>query len=216
MVRNIFLGLAIVAGTIVVGYSMPGEAQAVVTAICPSPLPTPLRSLTNCGYASGGGAASPCPTSQVNGGCNVNVLNGDEAKSINLQVAVSGSLATASTTFLIVAGSTTQNRIVWSSGITGNAVAGVTAIYKIGQTNVSACDTNCVTWTPTITLTTTAGNITCLWGTGAPPGSYGMCGIPSGGLPLPATNPATNLYVTIGTTAPTAGTAATSYWTNPY
>lgn len=172
----------------------------------------PYGSVVN-GGGGGGASPSPCPTSLVNGGCNVNQLNGDEARANGMQVATVA-INTASTNFLLVAGSTTQARIAWGSWIGGNTAAGASATLRIGQQNVSACDTNCVTWTGTVPLSSTAGNYVCMLGPPVPAGAWGTCkdGV---GIPLPATNPATNLYVTTGTTAP-VGATAFAYWTNPF
>lgn len=150
--------------------------------------------------------------SAANGGANVNVVNGDEGRTLVLAPATSPPMNAASTIYQVVAGSTLHNEYVWGAFVTGNAVAAVTATIKTGEQSVTACDTNCIPWGPATAVAATATNNTCLWGVPVPPGAWGNCNSAIG-IPLPMTNPATNLYVVTGSTVPTAGTTTWAYWT---
>lgn len=163
--------------------------------------------------ANGAGGASPCPTNAADGGCNVHNFTSDFTKSLNMVPTNCAIAASINTKNLCITGSTTQNRYVWLVDTIGNSVAAVTLQLQVGQQSVTACDTNCVNWTPPNVIGSTAGNVTCLWSVPAPPGAFGTCGAQLIGIPLPASNPTTNLYITTGGTAPSAGTVGFAYAT---
>lgn len=156
---------------------------------------------------------APCATNQADGACNVHNTTSDFTKSL-AQLPTSCAIANAVTTKnLCITGSTTQNRYVWMVEEIGNTTASVPLQVQVGQQSVTACDTNCVNWTPSFVIGTGAGAVTCLYGVPAPPGNFGTCGFQIVGIPLPASNPTTNLYITSGATAPSAGTVAWAYAT---
>lgn len=156
----------------------------------------------------GQGAAipTPAPTSPADGAILVHNTTSDFTKSLNLAPTNCAIASAANTKNLCLSGSTTQNRYVWLVDSIGNTAAGAGLVVQVGQQSVTACDTNCVTWTAANGLGTTAALVTCIWGVPAPPGSFGTCGAQIIGIPLPASNPTTNLYLTSGGTAPVGAT----------
>lgn len=162
---------------------------------------------------NGAAGASPCPTNQADGGCNVHNFTSDFTKSLALLPTTCAIAATANTINLCLSGSTTLNRYVWIVDTAGNSTAGVGLQIKVGQQSVTPCDTNCVTWTAASAIGSTAANVSCLWGVPAPPGAFGVCGSGPIGIPLPANATTFNLYLVSGATAPSAGTVGWAYAT---